>query len=288
MLNKYTGNTFSFAAGVGGWAAGSAEATVTADSPNNELDCTISQVGRFVRDPGSGYIKAGRRYRYSVSIRNFAGVGGAQINIQTAGINQPIRSSISADGAYSAEFTAAGDSQGVIFVQASGTSVAFSIYQPSIVELGPIVKPVLMPAVPVITDSGANKIWGFHTAIPITESRIRRVPITRTLLHSDISSTAASTTVAGGNVLPPGWILAEQHIRVITAFDAGITLSTGIAGTPGRFVSSRSLAGAGFFRDTSASLVPESATNSTTVYWQKSGATTQGQMEITLILERIF
>jgi len=160
----------------------------------------------------------------------------------------------------------------------------------TLTQLGPIIKPVIQSNVPALWDAGANHITGFYTpgVTAVTDGRVQKARITRTLLHSDISSTAATTTVGAGNTLPPSWTVIDQQVRVITAFDGGITLDTGITGTSNKFVSARSLATPGFFRDVAASLVPESATASTTVYWKKSGSTTQGQVEIALTLERAY
>lgn len=281
-----------------GWtASGNHVATAVADgtapSGNNVVEIVAAGAGPgggladclLQSTPGSGQPN-GRRWRLEFWAKAIsgntsltAGVGGGH-----ADGNFTITGSWTK---YAIDFDKIGSFGSTrIFLGGAGT---FRLDAIKLYPVGRIFRGVAQADVPAIFDSSENHITGFTVGVrAVSEWTSLRARITRTLLHSDISSTANTTAVGLGNTLPPGWIVAEQHVRVISPFDVGITLDTGVSGTSGKFVSARSLASTGFFRDVSASLVPESAAASTTVYWKKSGATTQGQVEITLILERIY
>jgi hypothetical protein len=128
-----------------------------------------------------------------------------------------------------------------------------------------------------VPDKSANYVWAelsgtYNHVIPLRQGR---VTYTRRLAHSDISSTAATTALF---TLPNFCSVVTQSIDVTTAFDATITESTGISGTPARYVSARAISSTGVFTDASATLNPETGTSggNTVVYVQKSGATTVG------------
>jgi hypothetical protein len=111
-----------------------------------------------------------------------------------------------------------------------------------------------------------------------------RRQIYKSYAHSDISSTAATTSPGW---LPAGWVVREFHGNVTAAFDAAVTLDSGISGTPAKFMSALAVSTTGFKRAASLSEQRESKTAHTTLYIKKSGATTQGAIECVWIIERV-
>lgn len=111
-----------------------------------------------------------------------------------------------------------------------------------------------------------------------------RQTLTYTFAHSAISSTAATTTAF---VLPPNTVLREVQLNRTAAFDGGTMLDVGISGTPTKFVNATSVAGTGFTQVASSSLVPESASATTTVFVKKNQATTTGSVTLNFIIEAV-
>lgn len=212
-VNRFTGDSYNFSGGVGTWiGGGSGGGSVTADAANSELDCTTSGASGYAASAAStGYMTAGRRYQFSVTLRNVACVSGATLSIVTggAGANNTLQTGISADGTYSYTFTAAGPATGVLIAQAGAGSTSFSVFQPKLYDLGPVAKWEIQPGQSVAKDYGTN-------GIPLTlASGISAVGIPKEINDNGsgrrtldkpltLSGTTASTSTTTGELVVGG------------------------------------------------------------------------------------
>ena len=181
------------------------------------------------------------------------------------------------------------------FTTESGTTVdvllsGVSIYFRNVVvkQIGALSLPVQGPDGYVLdgtrqTPANIATLTGMQWNNPVPVGT--RLGITKTLAHGDISATAATTLAL---TLPAGWAIREVQRNVTTAFDAGRTYNLGISGTPTKFINAADLVTTGFAATASSVTVPQSATASTSIYIQKSGATTQGEVRLNFIVEKIF
>ena len=103
------------------------------------------------------------------------------------------------------------------------------------------------------------------------------ITVVKDLLHSDISSTAATTSLFS---LPPNCGVMFVELDRVTAFDVGTTVQIGVSGTPAKFLAATSVATTGITGANSASLISESNSANTSVFIQKSGATTTGRVRV--------
>ena len=103
------------------------------------------------------------------------------------------------------------------------------------------------------------------------------ITVVKDLLHSDISATAATTSLFS---LPPNCGVMFVELDRVTAFDAGITVQIGVSGTANKFLAATSVAATGITGANSASLISESNSANTSVFIQKSGATTTGRVRV--------
>ena len=104
-----------------------------------------------------------------------------------------------------------------------------------------------------------------------------QITVVKDLLHSDISSTAATTSLFS---LPPNCGVMFVELDRVTAFDVGTTVQIGVSGTPAKFLAATSVATTGITGANSASLISESNSANTSVFIQKSGATTTGRVRV--------
>ncbi len=114
----------------------------------------------------------------------------------------------------------------------------------------------------------------------------KRIAITKTYNWTEISSTALTTLLGS---LPPSWGYVDTFFRVVTAFDAGTTVDIGGGGSATRFHSAAVMDAAGYVEpDGSGQQRPLSPTSINGIYIAKNQVTTQGEVAVTVILERAF
>jgi hypothetical protein len=131
-----------------------------------------------------------------------------------------------------------------------------------------------------ISDLSGNKLWA---EVPTTgtghrhELRSGERMITKVFNHSDISATAATTKLLD---LPKNCALYDVEFDRETAFDAGVTLSIGVTGTPGQDVNAQAVDATGKVWCDGLSKVCKSGSGYTSVWIKKSGATTVGKTTV--------
>lgn len=113
----------------------------------------------------------------------------------------------------------------------------------------------------------------------------KRISITESFDHTEISSTTATTRLGWQ---PPGYGVVSVRTQIIEAFDSGTTLRGGTGALSTQFASGLALDSVGFDGQDSADKNPVSASSNGSIFLTKSGATTQGQVVVTFILERVF
>jgi hypothetical protein len=121
---------------------------------------------------------------------------------------------------------------------------------------------------------GGDGFGGISHAMP---REYGSITVVKDLLHSDISATAATTSLFS---LPPNCGVMFVELDRVTAFDAGITVQIGVSGTAAKFLAATSVATTGITGANSASLISESNSANTSVFIQKSGATTTGRVRV--------
>lgn len=184
---------------------------------------------------------------------------------------------------FTADFVAR--ASGLLLVRDNGSagtaSKSLYIDDVTLLPLGALVLPDLTPGIGrFFPDNSANKAHGESTGSGIGHLLPRTsgdLTVTKTLLHSEISATAATTLLLA---LPPNCGLADIEIDRDTAFDGGITVDVGVTGTPAKFASAANVATTGKLFIDSLSKGSEHASNEVSVWIKKSGATTLGKITV--------
>ena len=175
---------------------------------------------------------------------------------------------------------AASNATGVEFVT-TGTTPTTWTNASVLVQIGVLLDPDLAVGVGYqAPDRSANNYHGEMSTGGVAhtvEKYDGEHSIVKTLAHSDISSTAATTVLL---TLPKNCGLIEVEFDRTTAFDSGITVDVGISGTQAKHVSAQSLVGTTIVLADSLSKASESNSANVTVYIKKSGATTVGAVTV--------
>jgi hypothetical protein len=134
-------------------------------------------------------------------------------------------------------------------------------------------------------DRSTNRLWGEGPTTGFVHWREQvsgRLVVTKTLAHSDISATAATTKLLD---LPGLSGVAEAEFDRDIGFDAGTTLDIGVTGTPGKFVSGQAVDGTTRVLAPSLDGASQSTSAWTNVWVKKNQATTQGQVTLRVVCE---
>lgn len=270
--------------------------TVTLDTTNDELDVS-GNGGADGSKLAKGYwgerAYVGQMYRVRCTIANYSGPGTASAIFDNIALTF---FTVNANGAYSSTGIATTDAAGLTFGFRSANPGAWTIsvknlkieavgavlFLPMDDAGGPQLRVEGQPPRSIKLDADLERDGATPLEFaPIGDTR----QIRRTYAHSEISSTAATTSPGW---LPAGWAVVEVQANVTTAFDASTTLDFGISGTANKYVNALAVSTTGFKRAPSSSLVPEHASAATTVYGKKNQATTAGAIEIVWLIQRIF
>jgi hypothetical protein len=173
---------------------------------------------------------------------------------------------------------AASNATGVEFV-ATGTTPTTWTNSSALDRIGCVLDWVLSDGIGLtIRDRSSNNYVGQGTGITHTiPERCGTKTITRQFLHSEISSTAATTKLLD---LPPNCGVTSIELVRTAAMDSGITLDIGISGTQAKYASAMVASSTGLLYTASLSPGSESSTADTAVYVKKSGATTVGDITV--------
>lgn len=289
VVNKFSGDSANFGGGtVGTWtgAAGGSVAVVS-----NKLRLTQTSAGGMLSSQVVPV--AGRLYRVRFTHQL---ISGSVVIISLRGGNQ---GTLTKRDGTSAAFTATGSLATYDFELVADPSVSGQIYFTHSSGSGAVVEfdnfecyalgwicdlDCAIGVGTLIPDLSDNCLAGdlFGGITHIVPRVSGRVNLPRRYDHSAISATAATTKHCD---LPPYCRVVHEIDEVIAAFDSGITCDTGISGTPAKFVSAQALQTPGIFTLTSADVTILSASVSTAIYAKKSGATTQGVLKKTLVVE---
>ncbi len=254
------------------------------DTANDQYDVT-SPTSAVLMATYFTTIESGKAYRVRASISNHSG-GNVSVSF-TGGTSDTVVSGVGNGSIDTVVTTTKAGNDRIAF--STFTAGAFSLDDVYIERIGAVVHLPLNGGGPQARDESTNDLDADKTSTGVFDLIAAPIgtclQIRKTYAHSDISSTAATTSPGW---LPAGWIVREIQANVTTALDASITLDFGISGTAAKYVSALAVSTTGFKRSVSSSLVPESATSNTTVYIKKSGATTQGAAKVVWLIERIF
>lgn len=249
--------------------------------------------GERYRISGLVYIPSANTQVDGVAMRVGASINGANgtgYNIETVGTWT----------AFSQEFTRGPDGSYINFLLLDGGSVSFTgANATDEVYLVNLVVARLGLTTRLRTDTGggfqapndrsANGSTNFELTGGLTwtpKANIGdRVALTTTYAHDEISATAF-TTVHGY------WPATKYVVRDIQAnrgiaFDSGITVDVGNGSNAAAFASAIALDATGGIRQESLDQTDDTGLVKN-MYIQKSGATTQGEVTVTVILERVF
>jgi len=299
MVGKLTGDDTDFSGGAGNWvfggggSAGSGIMTLQSGTTNFGAGvygrCRIYRSGIAGSTSGLGSWAIGRRMGVAITIDSATAgtlsIRGAD-NGSTLNVSIPVTV-----GSHFVEFTLPVNTGSVtdgftLCTTTQSANVVFSSVQ--FYDLGALSLPIQGPDGYVLdgtrqTPANIATLTGMQWNNPVPVGT--RFGITKTLAHGDISATAATTLAL---TLPAGWAIREVQRNVTTAFDATLTYNLGISGTPTKFINAADLVATGFAATASSVTVPQSATAGTSIYIQKSGATTVGAVQLNIIVERIF
>lgn len=289
-----TGDSQTFTSGVGSWGVvGGAGDTISAVGGELQWTKGGTSIG-IALSSSSWYVAAGKAFRFRFTHRLVSGSSNS-ISLDFTGSG----AGWGAGGSFTP--TSTPTVFDAVLVQPSGRSGLFEFYNGA--GTGPVygfddIRVQRVGAVVHLDsastglgfqwrDSSTNGLHAERTSSGTSWTFARdtgRQTLTYTFAHSAISSTAATTTAF---VLPPNTVLREVQLNRTAAFDGGTTLDIGISGTPTKFVSATSVAGTGFTQVASSSLVPESASATTTVFVKKNQATTTGSVTLNFIIEAV-
>jgi hypothetical protein len=127
-----------------------------------------------------------------------------------------------------------------------------------------------------VPDRSTNLLWADIQLTGVTHKYERQAGefcIQRYFAHGDISVVALSTTLM---TLPPNCCILDVEFDRESAFDAGIVLDIGHATDVDHYVDDESVDATGKLLVDSLDKASKVATGNTTIYIQKSGATTTG------------
>lgn len=297
QANLDTGN-FSFESDTAsppvGWAnAGNHIGTAVADGSaphgSNVAEIVASGAGSWTTNAfsrGALNRQAGKVYRLDFSAKSISGNTTLDVKATPSGGGSSTFTLTTGWQVFTSFFSAPSDGD-ITTAYLIGGAGTFRLDNVQIRQVGAIVHlPVNDQLGFQVRDASTNGLHAERTVGTFwTESRSSgRQTLTYTFAHSAISSTAATTTAF---VLPPNTVLREVQLNRTAAFDGGTALDIGISGTPTKFVNATSVAGTGFTRGASSSLVPESASATTTVFVKKNQATTTGSVTLNFIIEAV-
>jgi hypothetical protein len=224
-VNKLTGDSSTFDAGVGSWVP-KLSGSIVASGGKGVVTVGATYDGAQV----SGLLTAGRRYRITVNVSDLVGDTNPPCFAQADGTALGSIALGNNTIEVTPNFTGA-----LQIVRWSTTLTSFSIDNVAVLELGPIFKPVLDPNYG-LRDLGANGIHGIRTAgISYIGEKADSVAVFK-VTHSG----SGNLQFAGGTALDTakGWVLDT----LIVKSTAAVTWSLGNASGGAQYVSGYSLA----------------------------------------------
>jgi len=289
--------TSDFSAGADGWAAirGTSDGNIDGISGvDNTLrftvDGTASNTHYALRTSFPGLL-ASKRYR--IGFNYFITAANATMNglrLQQLTTSQNLTPIQSVTGAWTSitpvEFVSTETRLDVVaYAGANSTFTGngtdtFYLHSIVLTRIGAIVDLDLGVGIGLFfPDRSDNRLGGdgFGGISHVMPREYGSITVVKDLLHSDISATAATTSLFS---LPPNCGVMFVELDRVTAFDAGITVQIGVSGTAAKFLAATSVATTGITGANSASLISESNSANTSVFIQKSGATTTGRVRV--------
>lgn len=287
-----------FVAGADGWTSGAGLSSATGNidaigGQDDNLRLTSDGTTGTHRAVKTAQFSAGRRYLvkfsyYLPSTNTTALKFGLGESGVSGGFASPAAATTDAWTSYQeSAISVSGGQLDILLANASGATSftgtsgdVFYLRGLSVARLGAVVD--LDCAVGkgfYVPDRSPNLFWGQAVGgVSHWEEKQRgEIVVSKAFLHSDISSTAATTSLL---TLPKNCGILDVEFDRETAFDASTTLDVGITGTQTKFVSAANVAATGKLLVDSGSKVSESSSADTTIWIKKNQATTQGKTTV--------